>query len=98
MKLISPRAESWEPGAKVVASQWTGDLEGKTVALIDDARPNADVTVAAIGDQLKQQYGAKLINIDKRPLGVTAPAEALPRDMVDKLCKEADAVIVALAS
>ncbi|MBI2909000.1 MAG: hypothetical protein HYX92_15260 [Chloroflexi bacterium] len=99
MRLMSPKAESWEPGPKAVASRWEGDLHGKTVALVDDARPNADVTIAALGEQLRQEYGARIINVDKRPWRQGAfGAPALPKEVMDRMCKEADVVISALAS
>ncbi|MBI2906695.1 MAG: hypothetical protein HYX92_03445 [Chloroflexi bacterium] len=99
LRLISPTAESWEPGPKVVTSRWEGDLHGKTVALVDDARPNADITVAAIGECLVQEYGVKTINVDLHPFqGEDLGAIEIPKEVVDRLRKEADAVIIALAS
>ena len=55
LRLVNPRAESCEPGPMPVKSHWDGDLRRKVVALINTGRPNGDVTVASIAEQLRLQ-------------------------------------------
>lgn len=96
LRLVNPRAKSREPGPTPTKSRWDGNLRRKVVALIDTGRPNGDVTLAGIAEHLAGEYLAEIVNIVERPADAESPTET--RQLVDKICKEANIVISALSS
>jgi hypothetical protein len=54
------------------------DLRGKTIGLLDNAKPNADRLLGAIADRLVSDHGVQaIVRFRKRISGVGATAETL---------------------
>ena len=66
-----------------------GDLSGKTVGFIDNAKPNFNLLVDDLADLLIANYGVKTV-IKRAKRGASMPA---PEAFVAELAKECDLVI-----
>lgn len=78
------KAEGFVPAARLTS------LRGASLVLVDNGKQNAGVFVAELAELLKQRYGAKVVEIAKKPI---ATVEA-PPELIDELAKTADAVII----
>ena len=66
-----------------------GDLSGKTVGFIDNAKPNFNLLVDDLAELLVANYGVKTV-IKRAKRGASMPA---PEAYVAELVKECDLVI-----
>jgi hypothetical protein len=86
------------PAAEDVAQQQRlagrlATLQGKTVALVDNRKRNADVYLKELGQLLQAQYGvARLVTYKKDSQSLPTPPEVM-----DWLAAECDAIIHAVA-
>ena len=86
------------PAAEGTAQQHSlaprlADLDGTTVALIDNRKRNADVYLAELARLLQDQYGvAKLVSY--RKVSQSLPT---PPDVLDGLAAQCDAIVHAVA-
>jgi CheY-like chemotaxis protein len=97
IEVLYPRAEEFEEAEQAKQGERFSDIRGRKILLVDDMRPNADVVAASLRDLLVKEYGADATVADVRSLGGDY-AEPIPREMHERLARQFDAVIVALAS
>jgi hypothetical protein len=77
------------PGATSESTRKVGDLAGKVVGFIDNAKPNFNHLVDDLADLLTKRYGvAAVVKRRKHSASVPAPAE-----MVSELAERCDLVI-----
>jgi hypothetical protein len=87
MRLVVPTGEVRLPAHNLAPRLTT--LSGKTIGVLDNAKPNAHVLLGAIADRLVAECGAvRVVGFRKSIAGVPAPEEALRR-----FAAECDAVI-----
>jgi len=67
-------------------------LGSKTVALLANNKPNADVLLEAVGEQLVERVGVKLLKIEPKNAALPAAEE-----VIAKLSQEVDAALVGSA-
>jgi hypothetical protein len=92
VKLLSPIGVS--PSAKADVASRVGSLDGKTICIIDNGKPNFDVYVERIEALLRRKHNlAEVIHIKKGHLGSSNPT---PQNQVDDLAKKCHAVISGL--
>ncbi len=90
LQVLDPRAEL-RPAAHSVAPRLPS-LKGKSVALLDNIKPNANVILGRVGEILVAQYGAAKVDlIAKR--GPATPAEG---PILDQIATTYDAVVTGL--
>jgi hypothetical protein len=68
-----------------------GDLKEKTIALIDNTKPNADVILDVVREVLAEE-GVKGFPYHKKPAAAVPPPEG-----IERCTREADAAVMALA-
>lgn len=68
------------------------DLRGKVVGLYDNTKEQADIILAAIGDQLSSRYGVKQL-VHGRGVHYSKPA---PTPLIDEMARKCDVIICAL--
>lgn len=89
IKVLSPAGVS--PSGKAQISFRVSDLNGKTICIVDNGKPNFDIYVERMEELLCQKYNlAEVIHIKKGHLGSSNPT---PSDRVDELAKRCHAVI-----
>jgi hypothetical protein len=71
-----------------------GDLNGKTICIVDNGKPNFDIYVERMEQLLRQEYDlAEVIHIKKGHLGSSTPT---PSNRIDELAKICHAVVSGL--
>ncbi len=96
--VLLPRAEAFKGRATGrVATPGLADLRGKTVAFIDDSRPNANVVLAAYQELLESKYGIHAVVVRKNEHGLRVN-ESLSKELFADLVGRVDAGVVALGS
>ena len=89
--LMDPRGKSPEKSASLTARRFT-ELEGKTIGLMSNTKPNSARLLEDIGELLKQRYGVKEVIKTQKPNFYT-PA---PPQLVEELANTCDAVLTAI--
>ena len=88
-RLIDPIGKSAEAPSRLSQRRFS-DLDGKTIGLLDNGKPNANRVLDAIAELLQERYQVKEI-IRLRKNNVSAPA---PQAIMEELAEKADVVIV----
>jgi hypothetical protein len=92
VKLLSPIGVP--PSAKADVTSRVGSLDGKTICIIDNGKPNFNVYVERLEVLLRLRHNlAEVIHIKKGHLGSSNPT---PPTQVDDLVKRCHAVISGL--
>lgn len=73
------------------------DLAHKVIAFIDDGRPNANVALASIRQEMVNTFHIRPVVIEQKAFGL-GPPDRLPSDVFERLVNEVDAVVVGIAS
>jgi len=89
--LMDPRGKSPEKSVSLNARRVT-DLEGKTIGLMSNTKPNSARLLDDIGELLVQRYGVKEVVKKQKPNFYT-PA---PPQLVEELANTCDAVLTAI--
>ncbi|MBI2907443.1 MAG: hypothetical protein HYX92_07315 [Chloroflexi bacterium] len=93
--MVAAESEIMNPVGEVavreITSRRVDTLAGKTIALMDSHKVNADVFLARAENLLKEQHGVlETVHGNKPRAGLGAP-----REVLDELGRRADAAIVA---
>lgn len=67
-------------------------LSGKTIGLFDNTKEQADIVLAALGEELMSTYGAKDV-LTRRGIHYSKPA---PLETLEEMARKCDVVICAL--
>ncbi len=97
VKVLSPRSESSEVTRKVAERKDLKNPRGRTIAFVDDGRPNGDFILAKIRERLEKEHDIKSIVVEKQSLGIGSNMP-LPKDLFEQLTQNVHAVIMAVAS
>ena len=91
MSILSPAAEAWRPMQDDVPH--IADLNGATVAILNNRWTSMNIISEHIGIILKEQYGVSEVFEKFIPL-----ASAAPQEIFDEVEERAHLVIVGLAN
>ena len=91
-QFFDPTAESRADG--VSQARPLGGLAGRRIALFDNSKHLADVTLERIGELLRERYEVARLVPAKKP-NYSAPAEDA---LLDRVAAEADAFVFAIAA
>jgi hypothetical protein len=89
-KILDPTGTSAVATEKLELAPRPADLKGRTVALVDNGKQNANVFVAQLKDELVSRYGVGEVLIRKKPI---ATVEA-PTELLQELAEKADVVMI----
>ncbi|MCL0102225.1 hypothetical protein M1O29_03990, partial [Dehalococcoidia bacterium] len=90
--ILDPSGHVWTPPTGIAPR--VTDFEGKTVGLLDDGIMHSGVTMARIGELLRERHGVANI-VSRRKPNLSAPA---PKEMYQALKEEADFVVVGVGA
>ena len=68
------------------------DLKGKRIGVLDNRKPNADILMQRLAEQLCDRTGAELVLIESKNAAIAAPDEVM-----GKLIAEVDLVLTGSA-
>ena len=91
MSILSPAAEAWRPAEDKIP--YIDDLEGTTVAILNNRWASMNIIAEQIGIILKEQYGVADVFERLIPL-----ASAAPQTTFDEVMAKAQVAIVGLAN
>ena len=91
MSILSPAAESWRPVEDEIP--YIGDLQGATVAILNNRWTSMNIIAEQIGIILKEQYGVADVFEKFIPL-----ASAAPQETFEEVKTKAQLAIVGLAN
>ncbi len=90
LPFIDPTAGTGK--AKIPLAARPADLAGKVVGLLDNTKEQADVILAALGEELKARYGVAKVII-RRKEHYSKPARD---ELIDAMAQEVDAAVAAV--
>ena len=91
MSILSPAAEAWRPMENNIPH--IADLQGATVAILNNRWTSMNIIAEQIGIILKEQYGVAQVFEKLIPL-----ASAAPQETFDEVEAKAQVAIVGLAN
>jgi len=91
MSILSPAAEAWRPVEDTIP--FIEDLQGATVAILNNRWTSMNIIAEQIGIILKEQYGVANVFEKLIPL-----ASAAPQETFDEVKAKAQVAIVGLAN
>ena len=91
MSILSPAAEEWRPMEDDIPH--ISDLQGTTVAILNNRWTSMNIISEQIGIMLKEQYGVSDVFEKLIPL-----ASAAPQEIFDEVEAKAQVAIVGLAN
>ena len=91
MSILSPAAEAWRPMDDNIP--YIADLQGATVAILNNRWASMNIIAEQIGIILKEQYGVAEVFEKLIPL-----ASAAPQETFDEVGNRAQVAIVGLAN
>ncbi len=91
MSILSPAAEAWRPMEDDIP--YIADLQGATVAILNNRWTSMNIISEQIGIILKEQYGVAEVFEKLIPL-----ASAAPQETFDEVEERAQLAIVGLAN
>ncbi|MBI2910084.1 MAG: hypothetical protein HYX92_20780 [Chloroflexi bacterium] len=97
LQLVFPRAEEYREDAPAKSGETLVDLTEKVVAFIDNRRPNANVALASVREEMEKDFHIRAVVVEHKAFGLNSN-EALPGEVFRRLLNEVDAVVVGLAS
>jgi len=90
LPFIDPTAGTGK--ARIPPAPRPADLAGKTIGLLDNTKEQADVILAALGEELKARYGVAKVII-RRKEHYSKPALDT---LIDEMAQEIDAAVAAV--
>ena len=91
LSILSPAAEAWRPMDGHIP--YISDLQGATVAILNNRWTSMNIIAEQIGIILKEQYGVAEVFEKLIPL-----ASAAPQETFDEVVEKAQVAIVGLAN
>ncbi len=92
MIVLSPEGKAKSSAAKIASIARFTSLQGKTIGVLDNSKPNADKLAERLAVLLQERYGvAKMITRRK----LTAQQGA-PKQYIEELAAQADFVLAGL--
>ncbi|MBI2906934.1 MAG: hypothetical protein HYX92_04695 [Chloroflexi bacterium] len=96
-KLISPRAEEYRERPRAARGRVLTDLHGKLIAFVDNGRPNADIALAGVREEMERAFHIRPVSVEYKAYGLSAGG-LFPKEVFDRLVNEADAVVWGIGS
>lgn len=91
MEILSPRGRAVQ-AEPITPADRLADLRGKTIGLLDNGKPNADVFLQHLAGLLQEQYGADAVVHLRKP-AISKPA---PDAVIAEIVARADFVLAAI--
>jgi len=96
-RVLSPRAEAFESGRNRVTEEGLAELRGKTIAFIDDGRPNADAVLGKLQSLMESKYKTSSVVLAKKSLGLRSNSP-MPKAVFDDLVTRVAGALVGIGS
>ena len=96
-RVLFPRAEAFEGVSNRVMKEGLVDLRGKTIAFIDDGRPNTDVVLGKLQSLMESKYEINSVVLAKKSLGLRSNSP-MPKTVFDDLISRGAGALVGLGS
>jgi len=87
MNILDPSGR--KPAEMGTLAPRKGTLDGATVGLLNSTKRNSDILLAAIGMELREQYGVKAV-IERSKPTFSLP---VPAPLADELAEECDYIV-----
>ena len=92
MIVLSPEGKAQTSAAKIAAVPRFTSLQGKTIGVLDNSKPNADKLAERFAELLKEKYGVAKV-VTRRKL---TAQQGAPKQYLDELAAQADIVLSGL--
>ena len=92
MIVLSPEGTAQTTAAKIASVARFTSLQGKTIGILDNSKPNADRLAERLAELLKERYGAANV-ISRRKL---TAQQGAPEEYIEELAAQADIVLAGL--
>ena len=92
MIVLSPEGKAQTSAAKIASVPRFTSLQGKTVGILDNSKPNADALAERLAELLKERYGIANV-ISRRKL---TAQQGAPKNYIEELSAQADLVLAGL--
>jgi hypothetical protein len=92
MIVLSPEGKAKTSAAKIAPVARFTSLQGKTIGVLDNSKPNADKLAERLAELLKERYGVANV-ITRRKL---TAQQGAPKQYIEELAGQADFVLAGL--
>jgi hypothetical protein len=92
MIVLSPEGKAQTSAAKIAPVVRFTSLQGKTIGVLDNSKPNADKLAERLAELLKERYGVANV-ITRRKL---TAQQGAPKQYIEELAGQADFVLAGL--
>ena len=92
MIVLSPEGKAQTSKATVAAVPRFTSLQGKTIGILDNSKPNADRLAERLAELLKERYGVANV-VTRRKL---TAQQGAPKNYIEELAAQADFVLAGL--
>jgi len=92
MIVLSPEGKAQTSAAKIAPVARFTSLQGKTIGVLDNSKPNADKLAERLAELLKERYGVANV-ITRRKL---TAQQGAPKQYIEELAGQADFVLAGL--
>ena len=92
LRVYDPTVSTVGMGEKL--SRRLKKLEGTTVGVLWNGRPEEDVPLKLVQERLVEQYGVRAIPLWKKPI----PTVSAQRTLLDEIARQCDAVVTGLGT
>lgn len=92
MIVLSPEGKAQTSAAKIAPVARFTSLQGKTIGVLDNSKPNADKLAERLAELLKERYGVANV-ITRRKL---TAQQGAPKQYIEELADQADFVLAGL--
>ena len=92
MIVLSPEGKAQTSSAKIAAVPRFTSLQGKTIGVLDNSKPNADKLAGRLAELLMERYGVANV-ITRRKL---TAQQGAPKQYIEELAGQADFVLAGL--
>lgn len=92
IRIYDPTESSVHIGEQL--SRRLGKLEGGTVGVLWNGRPEEDVPLKLVQESLVKQYGVRAVPLWKKPM----PTVSAPKELLDEIADQCDAVVTGLGT
>ncbi len=92
MIVLSPEGKAKTSAAKIAPVARFTSLQGKTIGVLDNSKPNADKLAERLAELLKERYGVAQV-ITRRKL---TAQQGAPKQYIEELAAQTDFVLAGL--
>jgi len=92
MIVLSPEGKAKTSAAKIAPVARFASLQGKTIGVLDNSKPNADKLAERLAELLQERYGVAKV-ITRRKL---TAQQGAPKQYIEELAAQTDFVLAGL--